>query len=259
MRVWGLPLAPFTFAQTLDHIDQLIQSGKPHYFITANIHYAMLAEKDPDLAAVNAKAAFIVADGMPLVWASVLKRRPLPERVTGADLFPALCARAEARGYRVFLLGAAPGVAAEAATRLLACHKGLQVVGVESPPFRELKPDEHADLAGRIRARPDLLFVAFGQPKGERWLAEHMAELGVPVSVQVGAALDFMAGRVRRAPRLIQKLGLEWAYRLYCEPRRLFLRYITNGLFVLRMLARDLFTRGGRERTAKASRERKGL
>jgi N-acetylglucosaminyldiphosphoundecaprenol N-acetyl-beta-D-mannosaminyltransferase len=249
IRVWGLPLAPFTFAQTLAQIDNLIQSREPHYVITANIHYAMLTGRDPSLAAVNDRAAFLVADGMPLVWASRLKRRRLPERVTGADLFPALCARAAIRGYRVFLLGGAPGVGEEAAKRLQHHSPGLQVVGIESPPFRPLTPDERAELIGRIRAaRPDLLFLAMAQPQGERWLAENVADLEVPVCLQIGAALDFAAGRVPRAPRLIQRIGLEWAYRLSREPGRLLLRYSENALFLLRMLTRDLLTLGRGEK-----------
>jgi N-acetylglucosaminyldiphosphoundecaprenol N-acetyl-beta-D-mannosaminyltransferase len=251
VRVWGLPLAPFTFAQTVEQIDRLIQSGQPHYVITANIHYAMLAGRDPGLAAVNAGAAFLVADGMPLVWASCLRRRRLPERVTGADLFPALCALAAERGYRVFLVGGAPGVGEEAARRLQLRYQGLQVAGIESPPFRPLTSEEHAGLIGRIRsARPDLLFLALSQPLGERWLAENVEDMGVPVCLQIGAALDFAAGRVPRAPRLIQRIGMEWAYRLYREPGRLLFRYLDNTRFLLRMLLRDLLTLGRGEKEA---------
>lgn len=241
VRVWGVPLLPVTFAQALDQFDRLIQSGKPHYVITANVHYAMLTEQDASLVPLNQGAAFLLADGMPLVWASRWKRGRLPERVAGSDLIPALCARAAERGYRVFFLGGSPGVGEEAATRLKSRHPSLQVVGIESPPFRPLSQEEQAGLISRIRsARPDLLFVAFGQPKGERWIAEHLTELGVPVCMQVGASLDFVAGRVPRAPRFIQRIGMEWAYRLYREPGRLLLRYMANGWFVLRRLARDL-------------------
>jgi N-acetylglucosaminyldiphosphoundecaprenol N-acetyl-beta-D-mannosaminyltransferase len=238
-------LAPFTFAQTVDYIDRLIQSGGSHYAITANLHYAMLTDRDRELAKVNSGAAFIVADGMPLVWASRLKRRRLPERVTGADLVPALCARAAERGYRVFLLGAAPGVGNEAANRLRSRYPGLQIVGVESPPFRPLTAEEQSDLVGRIRAaRADLLFFARGQPQGEQWIADNLSALQVPFCMQIGGALDFAAGRVPRAPRLIQRIGLEWVYRLYREPRRLLIRYWQNGLFLLRMLVADLLSLG---------------
>jgi N-acetylglucosaminyldiphosphoundecaprenol N-acetyl-beta-D-mannosaminyltransferase len=242
VRVWGVALTPITFPQTLDLIDRLIAERKPGYFITANLHYAMLTAREPRLAAVNEEAAFILADGMPLVWASRWRSTRLPERVTGADLFPALCERAAARQHRIFLLGGAPGVAEEAARKMSERFPGLQVVGIEAPPFRPLTPEEQAAMFDRIRAaRPDLLFVAFGQPKGEIWLHEHYRVLDVPVCVQVGASIDFAAGRVRRSPRWLQRIGLEWAYRLVSEPRRLLLRYAQNFFFALRMLAADAF------------------
>jgi N-acetylglucosaminyldiphosphoundecaprenol N-acetyl-beta-D-mannosaminyltransferase len=203
----------------------------------------MLTDQDPSLAAVNERAAFIVADGMPLVWASRRNGCRLPKRVTGSDLFPALCARAAAQGYRVFLLGGAPGVGEEAARRLKVRFEGLRIVGIEAPPFRPPTPEEHAALVERIQsARPDMLFLCFSMPNGERWLAEHTPSLGVPVCVNIGASLDFMAGRIPRAPRWIQRCGMEWAYRLYREPGRLLTRYGSNGLFALRMEVKDVLT-----------------
>lgn len=237
--VWGLPLAPLTFEQTLDRVEGLVRSGRPNYFITANLHYAMLTDQDRRLRSVNEGAAFLLADGMPLVWASRRLPTPLPARVAGADLVPALCERAARNGYRVFLLGGAPGVAEEAARVLQARFPALQIVGAEAPPFGELSPAEQSGLQERIRAaRPDLLFVAFGQPKGELWLAENREALGVPACVQIGGSLDFLAGRVRRAPSLLQRLGLEWAYRIYREPTRLAPRYLNNAFFALKMLVR---------------------
>ena len=224
--VWGLPLAPFTLAETVEAVNRLIEARQPSFFITAPTHYAMLTEKYADLRAINTKAAFILADGAPLVWASRWCQLPLPERVAGSDLIFELSAEAAKKGYRVFLLGGAAGVAVEATRRLTERYRGLQVVGAECPPFHDPTPEEQAALLARIRlARPDILFVAFGQPKGERWIAEHLFDLEVPVNVQVGASLDFAAGRVRRAPRWMQKSGLEWAFRLSLEPDRLFLRY----------------------------------
>ena len=141
----------------------------------------------------------------------------------------------------MFLLGGADGVAEEAAQRLGDRYPGLQIVGIEHPPFREQTPDEEKCLVERIRAaRADLLFVAFGQPKGERWIDRNLERLAVPVSVQVGASLDFAAGRVRRAPRWMQKCGLEWAFRLGLEPRRLFSRYARNAWFIARMLTLEV-------------------
>ncbi len=239
--IWGLPLARLDFPGALDRVDRLIERAEPAFFITANLHYAMLTDRDPRLAAVNRAADFIVADGMPLVWYSRLGPRPLPERVTGADLIDSLCRRAAERGYRVFLLGGAPGVAQEAARELCRRYLALRIVGVEAPDLASLSPRRHAALVDRIRrAKADLLFVAFGQPKGELWLAENYQALGVPACVQVGASFDFVAGRVRRAPCRLRRIGLEWAYRLACEPRRLGPRYCHNALFLLKAVLRDL-------------------
>jgi N-acetylglucosaminyldiphosphoundecaprenol N-acetyl-beta-D-mannosaminyltransferase len=238
--IWGLPLMPWTFQQTLDAVDNLIHQGKPSFFVTANLHYAMLSAQDARLRGVNQEAAFILADGMPLVWASRWQKNRLPERVTGADLVPALCQRAAKQGYRLFLLGGAPGVAQEAAAKLHQRFAGLQIVGTETPPFHELSREEHEQMVARVRkAKPHLLLAALGQPKGEVWLHANYKALGVPVCAQIGAALDFAAGRVPRAPRVLQKVGLEWVYRLYREPRRLFLRYVRNGLFISHMVACD--------------------
>ena len=200
MWVWGVPFAPITLTQAVAAVSELIRDGRPSFFITAPTHYAMLTEEEPDLRTINDRAAFIVADGKPLVWASRMLGTPLPERVAGSDLIFHLCEEAARQGFRVFLLGGGEGVAEQAAQRLVERYPGLQIVGTECPPFREPTPDEEEALLDRIRrAAPDLLFVAFGQPKGERWIIRHLEGLGVPVSVQVGASLDFAAGRVRRA------------------------------------------------------------
>jgi N-acetylglucosaminyldiphosphoundecaprenol N-acetyl-beta-D-mannosaminyltransferase len=226
--------------------DALVRAGRPSFFITANVHYAMLTHQRPELRAVNARAAFLVADGAPLVWASRRAGRRLPERVAGADLIFDLAALAAARGYGVFLLGGAPGVAEAAARRLGAAAPGLRDVGVESPPYREPTPEEHAALVARIRAaRPEILMVAATMPRGEIWTAAHLEELGVPLCVNLGAALDFAAGRVRRAPRPLQRLGLEWAFRAALEPRRLLPRYARNARFVLGRLLGEGRRAGG--------------
>ena len=234
--LWGLALNPVTVAQTLELIGQWIAERSPRYLVTANVHYAMLCEGDPRLRAINDQASLVVADGMPLVWAS---RGRLPERVAGSDLVPALCARAAERGWRIFFFGAGPGTAVAAADVLRARHPGLQIVGTVSPPFRDLTTDE---LAGYVRqvqeARTDVLVLAFAMPNGERFMAEHYRTFGAPVTIQAGATLDFVAGRVPRAPRWMQRAGLEWLWRFAREPRRLAGRYFRNGLFVLRMVFR---------------------
>ena len=239
--VWGVPFSCLTFADTFRMIDSAVQRREPVYFITANLNYAMLTSKYAELREVNQNAAFITCDGMPMVWWSRLSAHPIPERVAGSELIYALTKWASAKSYRVFFLGGAPGVASTAADKLVERYPGLQVAGVESPPFRPMSDDEENRLADRIRAaRPDLLYVAFGQPKGELWIAKHYRSLGIPVSVQLGASFDFVAGGIPRAPRWIQRIGMEWSYRLYQEPRRLAGRYWRNGLFLTKAVVSDI-------------------
>jgi len=247
--IWGLSLARVSYGKTLDLVDGMIRRGRPGYFITANLHYAMLSDRDPRLREANARAAFLLADGMPLVWYSRLIGRPLPERVTGADLVWLLCQRAVEERHRVFLLGGAPGVAQEAAGRFQERFPGLLIAGVEAPELERLSPSEHAALVARVRrAAPDLLLVALGQPKGELWLLENYRALGVPACVQVGATLDFVAGRLRRAPRWMQRMGAEWLFRMMREPRRLLPRYAADALFLVKAVCRDVRSACARKR-----------
>lgn len=242
--VLGLPLMPYTHKQALDQIEALVVAGRPTFFITANLNYAMLADRDSRLRELNTQAAFLLADGMPLVWWSRLGRRRLPERVAGSDLIYSLCERAAVRGFRIYLLGAGPGVADAAAEVLESRFPALQIVGTEVPPFRALNEFERNEQTARIRAaNPHILIVAFGQPKGELWIAENLERLGMPLAVQVGASLDFVAGRVRRSPRWMQKTGLEWLYRLAQEPRRLLGRYLDNIRFLVTAIFAARFRR----------------
>lgn len=246
VEVLGLPLARVDYVRTLELIEQLVAAGRPGFFITANLNYAMLSARDPRLRAANRRAAFLVADGFPLVWLARCKGRPLPQRVTGADLVHCLFRRAAECGWRVFLLGGAEGVAEQTARHFLRQYPTLQVVGVEAPLLDAITPVQHEALLARIcAAAPDLLLVALGQPKGELWLAEHCDRLGVPVCVQLGASFDFVVGRVRRAPRWIQAIGCEWLFRMIGQPRRLVPRYWRNGVFLLRSVWGELFRRGG--------------
>jgi N-acetylglucosaminyldiphosphoundecaprenol N-acetyl-beta-D-mannosaminyltransferase len=244
VQLWDLPLSPITMPETLAAIEMLVEARVPSHFITANLNFAMLAHKRPEVRRVAGEAAFIMADGMPLVWAARLKKTPLPGRVAGSDLIFHLSELAAAKGYRMFFLGGEPGVAEAAAANLRAKYPGLQIVDTYAPPFRTPTAEERATLIARIReAKPDLLLVAFGQPKGELWIDEHLDILQVPLCAQVGATLDFAAGRVSRAPRVFQKTGLEWTYRLWLEPRRLTKRYLGNGFFFLNMMARHALRR----------------
>ncbi|MCC9656687.1 WecB/TagA/CpsF family glycosyltransferase [Rhodopirellula halodulae] len=238
--VWDIPFDRLDMWQSVDAIDEMIAARAPQYVITANLNYCMLHHKMPELRPITQRAAMVLADGHPIVARSKFTDRPLPERVAGSELIVHLCSRASLRGYRVYFLGGEPGVAEKASARLKAMYPGLQIAGCESPPYRTLSEAEQAEQYARIRdSKTDLLFVAFGQPKGEKWIAEHAAKIGVPVSIQLGASFDFLAGTAKRAPKLFQSVGMEWAYRMMSDPRRLVPRYASNIGYLCSALMTD--------------------
>jgi exopolysaccharide biosynthesis WecB/TagA/CpsF family protein/anti-anti-sigma factor len=222
----GVPFDPVTLPGAVHQIAAMVEARTPHYVVTANVDFLVQARRDPELRRILVSADLVLCDGTPLVWASRWLGNSLPGRVAGADLVPLLLQRAAVRGWRIFLLGAAPGVGEEAARRIAAQYPALPAIAHYSPPFRPLHEMNHAEIAARIRAvRPDLLLVSFGCPKQEKWISMHYGSLGVPVAIGVGATVDFLAGRVRRAPRWMQRSGTEWIFRMAREPRRLVRRY----------------------------------
>lgn len=224
----GVAFDNVTLREAVGRIDAMIASGRSHHVVTANVDFLVQARHDLELQRILLDAPLVLCDGTPLVWASRLFGNPLPERVAGADVVPELIRVASERQYRVFFLGTTEEANTSAISRLCAQFPRLQI-GHYSPPFRPLLEMDDADIIRRIRAaKPDLLFVAFGCPKAEKWLAMHHRELGVPVAMGVGATIDFLAGNVKRAPLWMQRGGLEWIYRLSQEPRRLFKRYATD-------------------------------
>lgn len=230
-RILDVQVHRVTLDATLARIDAFVRARRPHHVVTVNMDFLRLARADAEFRAAVNEADLVVPDGVPVVWLSRLLDEPLLERVTGVDILERGAELAAARGYRIFLLGAEPGVAAAAAAELRARWPALQIAGTYSPPVGPFTPDEDARMVAHIRtARPDLLFVAFGAPKQELWIRRHLDVLGAPVCVGVGGAFNFVAGRVRRAPTWMQRAGLEWAYRLSQEPRRLWRRYILGDL-----------------------------
>lgn len=213
--------------EALDRIEALIEqhrdnSSPTYQIITVNSEFVWAARKNTTFRETINQAALVVADGMGIVWASRILCLPFPERVAGSDLLPLLAERCAERGYRLFLLGAAPGVAEKAASRLQESVPCLQIAGIYagSPA-----PDEAEYILGQIRAaQPDVLAVAYGAPKQDLWIRQHaeaLGQAGVGVALGVGGTFDFIAGRVPRAPRWIQRIGLEWAFRVLCQPRRI--------------------------------------
>jgi N-acetylglucosaminyldiphosphoundecaprenol N-acetyl-beta-D-mannosaminyltransferase len=236
--------------QALAQIDAFVRSRRPHQIITANVDFVRHAHRDVAFRTLVNGADLVLADGMPLVWASRRSGQPLPCRITGVDMLLACSQLAEDRGYRIFLLGAAPGVADEAAEVLRARFPGLCIVGTYAPRIEALT--DRAETIQIIRdARPDLLFVAFGAPKQDKWIDLHLESLGVPVCMGVGGAFDMLSGRVRRAPIWMQQHGLEWLNRLMQEPTRLWKRYLIHDLPIFVRLMLQPRDRGAHLRPAK--------
>jgi len=226
IAILGVPFDNVTTPETLALIAEMIASGQPHCAATANVDFIVQGLEDVELRRILFDMHLVLADGMPIVWASRFLGNPLPERVTGSGLIPLLLAEAEQRGWRVFFLGGTETSVAQAAEKTRAKHPRLQIVGAYSPPFKPLLEMNHEDILQRIHeVRPDILLVAFGCPKQEKWINMHYRSAGVPFSVGVGATIDFLAGTFKRAPLWMQKTGTEWIFRLGQEPRRLVKRY----------------------------------
>jgi N-acetylglucosaminyldiphosphoundecaprenol N-acetyl-beta-D-mannosaminyltransferase len=228
--ILGTPVDVLDTQAVLARLEQFIQEGRFHQVATANTDFLINALEDPELRHILRHADLVMPDGMPLVWASRLMRAPLPERVTGADIVPALAELSARKGYRIFMLGARPDVAQRAKERMEADYPGLQIVGCVSPPVAPLLDMNHQEILENIhRARPDILLVAFGNPKQEKWIHLHREELSdVPVCIGVGGTFDFIAGNTARAPLWMQRSGLEWIHRLGQEPKRLWKRYVRD-------------------------------
>lgn len=235
--ILGVPFHDVTMAETLAHIDQLIAARRPRYLATANLDFAAQASRDVELQRILLEAHLVLCDGTPLIWASRWLEAPLRERVAGSDLLPVLAGHCAQRGHRLFLLGATDDILAEAKRRLEAAHPGLVICGTFAPPIAPLLNFDHEAILERLReARPDILLVAFGCPKQEKWIYLNLPRLPVPVSIGVGASLDFVAGKFRRAPQWMRTAGIEWIFRLIQEPRRLFNRYVFDLFFFVRSL-----------------------
>lgn len=211
--------------------------------VTPNVDHVVTMRDDAEMRRIVAGAAMRLADGMPIVWLSRLAGRRLPARVTGADLFPAIAEAARSADVSLFLLGAAAGVAARAGEVLQARFPGLRIAGTYSPPFGfEHDAAECERIVAMInRVRPDVLFVGVGAPKQEKWAARWMERLEVGPILCVGAAFDFVAGTTKRAPRWMQRAGMEWTWRLLMEPRRMWRRYLVNDRRFAAMAVRELW------------------
>ena len=253
VRVAGLDFNSLAEEQVVAHVVESLANRQGGLIVTANIDVCQQVSRDRAAFDLVRSASLVVADGMPLVWAARLSGQPLPERVTGSSLIYTLSAAAARHGRSVYLLGGEPGVPERAAAKLARQFPGLTVAGADSPAVGfDTQTDELAAVRSRVaEAHPDIVFVGLGFPKQERVIAQIAPGLPGTWFIGCGAAIPFVAGTLPRAPRWMQKTGLEWAHRLISEPRRLLRRYLVNDLpFAARLLITSAAVRQRRKRLA---------
>jgi N-acetylglucosaminyldiphosphoundecaprenol N-acetyl-beta-D-mannosaminyltransferase len=230
--ILGVPIDILDRVETLDRLEQLIQNGRStgntHQVATINVDFITNALNDPLQLAILRSTSLAMVDGMPVVWGARILGAHVKERVAGVDVVIGLAERAAQNGYSLYLLGGAEGVASRAGQILQNRFPGLKIVGVSSPMIRSIEQTDPNLLEDIKQAKPDILLVAFGNPKQELWIHTFRDQLNVPVMIGVGGSLDFISGYKKRAPNWMQKSGLEWFFRLFQEPARLWRRYRNN-------------------------------
>ena len=230
VNVLGVGISVLNLRTALAAIATAVQEHRQGYICVTGVHGVMEAQDDAAFKTILNRAFLCTPDGMPMVWAGRLAGHREMSRVYGPDLMLEVCAWSETSGCKHFFFGGAEGVAALLAEKLKVRFPKLAVVGTFTPPFRPLNPAEVTHLRQQISAaRPDILWVGLSTPKQEKFMAEFLPQLEVTLMIGVGAAFDFHSGRVRQAPRWMQRSGLEWLYRLGSDPRRLAKRYLRNN------------------------------
>ena len=238
VNVLGVGVSAIDLGQAVAAIEGWIAKGEQHYVCVTGVHGVMESQRDEGLRQIHNAAGLVTPDGMPLVWLSRLRGAAHVGRVYGPDLMLACCACSLATGHRHFFYGGAPWVPEELAAKLRLRFPGLAVAGGYSPPFGPLTSAQDEEIVHRINdAAPDIVWVGLSTPKQERWMHEHVTRVTAAALIGVGAAFDFVSGRKRQAPRWMQQSGLEWAFRLGSEPRRLWRRYLFNNpLFLWKVM-----------------------
>ncbi len=245
VNVLGVPVDDVTMSETVDRVAQLVAAGRAtgrnHQVTTVNVDFVVNATRDPDLMRVLQDASLSLPDGMPIVWASRVLGTRLRERVAGADLVEKLAERAAESGYRMYLFGSAPGVAARAADILVERFPPLQIVADAGPMVESDGAMDDAHVQRIEVARPDIVCVALGNPKQEYWIGRYGHRIGAPVLIGVGGTLDLIVGEKQRAPAWMQRVGLEWVFRAGQEPRRLVKRYAIDISSFFPQVARQVW------------------
>ena len=237
MRFMNSYIDNVTMEEAIDHIEECIQQRKVGQVITPNVDQIVRMETDGYFKEICDNAELLLTDGHPLLWIAKWYGTPIKEKICGSDLVPCLCEVAAQKGYSVFLLGAAPGVAQRAANKLLEKFPNLKVAGVYSPPMGFEKDREEIDRINQMlrNSHADMLFVGMGVPKQDIFIYENMAVYQIPMSFSIGGTIDFIAGEQKRAPKWVSKIGMEWFYRLCQSPKRMFKRYIIDDSKILKL------------------------
>lgn len=228
-NILGVGVSAINMPQALQAIEGWMDARTPQYVCVTPAHAVMECHDHPEIKSIYNQSGLTTPDGMSIVWLLKLFGFPHVDRVYGPDLMLEVCRSSQDKGYKHYFYGGAPGVADQLAKKLLKRFPELKIVGLESPPFRELTDAENQEMIKRIQsAAPDIIWVGIGSPRQEKWMSRHLKDLGVPVLIGVGAAFDFLSGNKPQAPRWVQRSGMEWFYRLLSEPRRLWKRYMLN-------------------------------
>lgn len=245
--IFNIKIDNISMKECISKLDNLINDGKYHYVVTPNVDHIVKLQNDDYFLEVYKKADIVVADGMPIIWYSKLIKRPIIEKISGSDLFPKVCELCSNKGYTIFLLGAADGIAEIAKKKLENKYKGLRIIGTYSPKYGfEDDINEIKNIINIInKNKPDILAVGLGAPKQEKFIYKYREELKVPVSLAIGATIDFEAGNIKRAPRWMQKIGMEWFYRLIKEPKRMYKRYIIEDRKFFKIAFKDYIRQKG--------------
>lgn len=237
VALFGMPITNVSMSEAIARIEGYILSGKSHQIATANLDFARNSLRDPYLQRIICECSMVLPDGAPILWASKLFSAPLRQRVTGVDLVPELAKLSQEKGYGIFFLGSSDASSLAAAETLKERYPMMKLVGRYSPPLAPLHEMDHEDLLRRIRdAKPQIILVGFGNPKQEMWIHRHRDRLPAAVIIGIGGSLDMIAGKLRRAPRWIQTLQMEWLFRVAQEPIRLLPRYTHDTVALIKFL-----------------------
>ncbi len=237
IRFMNTEIDNLTMDEAVDAIEALVLKKQNAYVVTPNTDHIVQLENNKELREIYTHADLILADGKPLIWISNIYGCPIKEKISGSDIFPRLCERASQKGYTMYFLGAAEGIAAIAAKKLQKRYQSLRIVGTYSPPYGFEKDEAETDKIIKMIhvAKPDILIVGLGAPKQEKFIYRNLNQLNVPVSLGLGASLDFEAGNIQRAPRWMCNHGLEWFWRIIQDPKRLAKRYIIDFINIIPM------------------------